>query len=96
MPGKSHAARYENSPRLQRVAAFLSQNSNRWVSTLEISVACERCAAHSDVHELRENGFVIQCRPRQGERGVYEYRLTGRPGRPVRSEGQMEIFDAAI
>ena len=82
---KSHAAKFENSPRLQKVAAFLEANRNRYVSTLEIALACQRCAAHSDVHELRENDFEIDCRPRQGEKGVYEYRYLGR-------KTQMEMF----
>lgn len=84
--GKSHAARYERSPRLQKVAAFLRANRHRHVSTLEIARACNRCAAHSDIHELRENGFEIECRPRQGARGVYEYQWRGRQAR------QLELF----
>ena len=82
----SHAAKYEKSPRLQCVAGFLRQNRHRYVSTLEIAVACNRCAVHSDIHELRENGFVIDCRPRRGDRGIYEYRWRGRPA------AQQELF----
>lgn len=83
---KSHAAVFERSERLQKVEAFLRANRHRYVSTLEIALACERCAAHSDIHELRENGFIIDCRPRKGKRNVYEYQWRGR------REKQGELF----
>jgi biotin operon repressor len=75
---KSHAAVFEKSERLQKVEAFLRANRHRYVTTLEITLACYRTAAHQDVHELRENGFIIDCRPAKGKKNMYEYLWMGR------------------
>lgn len=66
-----HAARIEQSPRLQRVAELLSDG--RWYSTLDIIVGAGVCAVNSCIAELRANGLDIECRRVGKER--FEYRL---------------------
>lgn len=66
-----HAARIDQSPRLQRVAELLSDG--RWYSTLDIIVGAGVCAVNSCVAELRANGLAIECRRVGKER--FEYRL---------------------
>jgi len=63
-----NAARLENSPRLQRVAALLADG--REYSTLDIVIGAGVCAVNSCVAELRANGFAIACR-REGDRWLY-------------------------
>ncbi len=67
--GKIKAALLENSPRLQRVAKFLSDGKPH--STREIIRACDVCAVNAIADELREpqNGFDIDCE----RRGKYWY-----------------------
>jgi biotin operon repressor len=69
------AARLENSARLQRVAALLSDG--REYSTLDIVIGASVCAVNSCIAELRENGFRIACR-RVGD--VWYYRMEGNDG----------------
>jgi hypothetical protein len=59
--GKIHAALLERSPRLQRVAWFLSDGKPH--STREILRECDVCAVNAIADELREpkNGFDIDC-----------------------------------
>ena len=71
--GTMHAAKLENSPRLQKVLAFLRRNGP--ATTLEICQACTVCAVNSIVDELRANGFTILCQALKGQRGVYQYEL---------------------
>jgi hypothetical protein len=68
-----HAAKLENSPRLQRVLSFLRRC--RKPTTREIIHACDVCAVNSIIAELKANGFDIACTPVKGERGVYQYEL---------------------
>lgn len=72
--GKIHAARIENSPRLQRLAAFLADG--QWHSTREIVHGAEVMAVNSAISELRANGIEVECRAAETmhRRGVYEYR----------------------
>ncbi|MCK5610627.1 hypothetical protein KAR91_52630 [Candidatus Pacearchaeota archaeon] len=72
--GKLHAARLENSPRLQRVAKFLSDGKPH--STREIIRECDVCAVNVIVGELRvpKNGFDIDC-TREG--GIWSYKMVG-------------------
>lgn len=69
--GKIKAALLENSPRLQRVARFLSGGG--WHSTREIIRECDVCAVNAIADELREpkNGFDIVCE-RRGEYWYYK------------------------
>ena len=73
--GKIKAALLENSPRLQRVARFLSDGKPH--STREIIKECDVCAVNSIVDELRDpkNGFDIICK--QVGRECWKYRMVG-------------------
>lgn len=71
--GAMHAAKLENSPRLQRVLAYLRRNGP--ATTLQISQACIVCAVNSIIDELRANGYTIVCQALKGHRGVYQYEL---------------------
>ncbi len=68
-----HAARIDQSARLQRVAAVLADG--KWHSTLDILIGAGVCAVNSCVSELRANGLTIECRRVGRER--FEYRLSG-------------------
>lgn len=69
---RMHAAKIENSPRLQQVLAYLRKGP---ATTFEIVMGCGVCAVNSIIAELRSNDFVITCTPVKGQRGVYLYRL---------------------
>lgn len=71
--GKIKAALLENSPRLQRVARFLSDGKPH--STMEIQIACQVCAVGTIVQELKDtkNGFDIECE--QIGRDRWEYKM---------------------
>jgi hypothetical protein len=57
-----------------RVLTLLQSPQGQWRSTLELqAVGGSRAGAR--VHELRGAGWLIECR---GQRGRYEYRLTGK------------------
>lgn len=60
--GRIHAARIENSPRLQRLHKLLSDG--RECSTREIIREADVCAVNTAIGELRDpkNGCVIACR----------------------------------
>jgi hypothetical protein len=69
--GAIHFARIENSDRLRRVLAVLSDRQPH--STMEIVQAAEVCAVNSAIAELRMNGIRIECRQVGRER--FEYTL---------------------
>ncbi len=56
----SHAAQIENSTRLQETLAILLDCN--WHDGAEITSATDSQALHSDIHELRENGYAIEQR----------------------------------
>jgi biotin operon repressor len=56
----SHAAKIENSPRLQETLALLRDCT--WHDGADITAATGSQALHSDIHELRENGYTIEQR----------------------------------
>jgi len=64
------AAKIENSPRLQRVAKYLSDGLKH--STRDIMYSAHACAVSAAVSELRENGFDIKC---QRVDNVWYYRM---------------------
>ena len=72
--GVIHYAKIENSDRLRRVLAVLSDGKPH--STLEIIAYARVCAVNSCIAELRMNGFRIQCR--QAGRERFEHTLLGR------------------
>lgn len=71
--GKIKAALLENSPRLQRVAKFLSDGKSH--STRDIQRECDVCAVGTIKSELIDpkNGFDITCKQIGKER--WEYRM---------------------
>lgn len=80
-----HAAKTEDSPRLQKVRDFLRRKGS--ATTREISKECDVYAVNSIVAELRANGFTVDCNPVKGQRGVYLYTLNEHP--------QMALFGGA-
>ena len=58
-----HAARLDQSPRLQRVLAVLADG--REYSTLDLVAGARVCAVNSIISELRANGHAISCRQAQ-------------------------------
>ena len=73
--GKIKAAKLENSPRLQRVAKYLSDGKPH--TTRDIQIACDVCCVGTIVSELRDeqNGFDITCT--QVAKGRFEYTMIG-------------------
>ena len=61
------AARIQRSKRLQRVHALLLDGVER--STVEIVQAADVCAVNSCIHELRENGAIIECHQIRSQSG---------------------------
>jgi len=72
-----HAAKVDNSARLQRVLDLLLDY--RPHTTRDIIRESFCCAVNSCISELRVNGYDITCR--QIERGRYEYILS-KEGKP--------------
>ena len=57
--GSIHFARYEESPRLQRVLAYMLHGLPR--TGLEIILGAQVTAVSAAACELRENGFDLEC-----------------------------------
>jgi len=66
-----HAAKLDNSARLQRVVEVLLDHKPH--TTRDIIRLAFCCAVNSCISELRANGYDIACK--QVGRGRYEYRL---------------------
>jgi hypothetical protein len=79
-----HAAKIDDSPRLQKVRDFLRRKGS--ATTREISKACDVYAVNSIIAELRANGFSVACNAVKGQRGVYLYTWIEQP--------QMTLFGA--
>jgi hypothetical protein len=71
--GRIHAATVEGSERLQKVLDLLRQYKER--TTLQIIMGAGVCAVNSIIAELRENGYLINCRC--VARGCFAYSLIG-------------------
>ena len=73
----SHHAKLENSERLQSTLRVLKDFG--WHTSEEIYQRTKSMAVHSDIHELRKNGLLIDQRYRKGlspnGRRISEYRL---------------------
>lgn len=86
-----HAAKLARSARLQRVLEVL--RDGREHSTQDLVLTCRVCAVNSIIAELRQNGYVIDCRQAPGEHGrVWLYRLSREPSSaetlaPIESAG---------
>ena len=71
---RSHYAKLENSPRLQRLLMFLS--GGREATTMDIVKGANITAVNSAIHELRRNGVGVRCRQlREGDSRVFTYQL---------------------
>lgn len=73
--GTIHAALLENSPRLQRVAKYLSDGKPH--STMDIQIDCRVCGVPAIKAELihPKNGFDIECK--QIKKDLWEYKMLG-------------------
>lgn len=99
----SHAARVESSPRLRALLTALLKAGERGLTTREIQDRTDACAVHSDVDELRDNGYRIPCvqeKSTASGRRVFRYRLLGKLAEPSKTEGvdlrpspQPELFE---
>jgi hypothetical protein len=75
----SHAARLESSARLQALLGALREAGEAGLTTFQIFQSTGSMAVHSDCHELRANGYTVDCkaeRTTESRRRVYRYRLT--------------------
>ena len=66
-----HAAKIDNSARLQRVLELLLDGLPH--TTREIVRNADVCAVNSCISEIRANGYEITCR--QIAKGRYQYRI---------------------
>lgn len=69
----SRTTNINNSERLQKIHRFL--NDGRWHSTRDIVKSVDEMAINSAVHELRQNGAVVECKAVsiKGARRHWEY-----------------------
>jgi hypothetical protein len=70
-PGVIHAANAEKSKRLRKTYYALRYYGNP--TTKQIADHTDSCAVHTDIAELRANGYQIDCKC--VGRGRFEYRL---------------------
>ena len=66
-----NAARLQQSPRLQRVLAVLSDHKPH--TTRDLVLRANVCAVNSVIAELRANGLPVECECLG--RGLFAYRL---------------------
>lgn len=87
-----HAAKIENSKRLQRVLAFLRERGDRGATTMEIlryRNVCTPC-----INELRANGVRIDTIPEgKTEDGSAVYRYVIRPASTVPTVNVIAVPD---
>jgi phosphatidylserine/phosphatidylglycerophosphate/cardiolipin synthase-like enzyme len=57
----SHAARVDSSQRLRTLLSALLKAGDRGLTTRELIDSTGSCAPHSDVAELRSNGYTVVC-----------------------------------
>ena len=74
---KSHAAKADKSTRLQKLLSVLQRGGI--FSTARLHSATGSMAVHTDIHELRCNGYKITRHyiGRVNNRSVYGYKLEG-------------------
>lgn len=73
-----HFAKLGESPRLQRMLAFLRSRGSTGATGREIVVNCEVLNPATYVSELRKNGYAIDCdfeKETESAARVYRYRL---------------------
>ncbi len=77
----THNANADKSFRLHRCLDFLKDAGHFGATTWEIQQGTGSCAVHTDIHELRCNGYLISCDYEgmtQAHRRINRYRLIGR------------------
>jgi hypothetical protein len=74
----SHYAIARRSDRIKRMLAALADHGDH--TTLELMHLTNDCAAHSTIHEIRQNGFDVRRRTagRNNGRNINIYRLVTR------------------
>jgi hypothetical protein len=72
-----HAARVENSARLQRLVAFLRSRGQHGATSWELMTECDLCAPSTCISELRWQGYQIETsfEGQHNGRKVYRYRM---------------------
>lgn len=76
-----HAANVEKSFRLRRMLAALQDARHYGATTYDLQVQTGSMAVHSDVAELRANGYLVSCDcegTTQSGRRINRWRLVGR------------------
>ncbi len=77
---RSHFARIENSDRLKLLLRALRETWCCKKTTAYLKAETGSVAVHSDIHELRKNGYKIECKyshTNTDDRKIYVYRLIG-------------------
>jgi len=75
-PRHHHAARLEDSDRLQRLDRYLIDGGKNGRTTWDIMANCDCGGVSRDIDELRKNGINIVCRyegKNQNGRKVFRY-----------------------
>jgi hypothetical protein len=67
--GQIHFAKYEESPRLQRVLRYMLHGQPR--TGLDIILGAQVTAVSAAADELRENGFFLDC-IKQNNPSIYQ------------------------
>jgi DeoR/GlpR family transcriptional regulator of sugar metabolism len=74
-PSISHAADIDKSARLKKLLEILADGFE--YSTAELQERTGSMAIHTDIHELRSNGYAVKCRyvGKHDDKKVYAYKL---------------------
>jgi hypothetical protein len=75
-----NAADADKSPRLQKMLQILKFHPSG-LTTLELQSWTNSCAVHSDISELRQNGYRIERKREANRNGrqIHRYLYRGRP-----------------
>jgi hypothetical protein len=76
-----HAANVEHSSRLLRALFYIKSAGKNGCTTAELQSYSESMAPATDVSELRQSGYLIECRrdgTTHGGRKIYRYTYLGR------------------
>lgn len=71
----SHAADIDKSARLKKLLEILADGFE--YTTAELQEKTGSMAIHTDIHELRSNGYAVKCRyvGKQDGKKIYSYKL---------------------
>ena len=86
-----HAGNIQTSKRLKQTLACLA--GGRWKSTMEIALATESCAVHSDIAALRAQGVNVECRtmPGKGNERRRQYRIADSAADDLSAGGPIKV-----